>query len=150
MITEPLTDLSEESGIIITPSSNEKITDLNYNEIVTLFEYYGVLLFRGFGTNKNDLLNITDIYTNKYSNDAMRRSSRFDENNIRNVDFGIEEHALHSEASYSYAAWPEIIWFYCNQAPQKNGETILCDGQKLWGSFSSEVKKIFFIPTNFL
>ena len=25
---------------------------------------------------------------------------------------------LHSEASYS-PSWPEIVWFYCHQAPKK-------------------------------
>ena len=143
MITKPLTDLFEGGGLLITPSSNKKITDLNYSEIVTLFERYGVLIFRGFELDPHEIPNVTNIYTQSYANDAIRRDSRFGQKIVRDVDLGNDAHTLHSEASYSASAWPEIIWFYCNIAPQKNGGTILCDGQKLWKNLSSDTKTFF-------
>jgi len=143
MITEPLTDLFDGGGLLITPFSNKKIIDLDYNEIVILFERYGVLLFRGFELEANEISNVTNIYTQSYANDAIRRDSRFDQKVVRDVDLGNDAHTLHSEASYSASAWPEIIWFYCNLAPQKNGATILCDGQKLWKNLSSGAKTFF-------
>ena len=115
MITEPLTDLFDGGGLLITPFSNKKIIDLDYNEIVILFERYGVLLFRGFELEANEISNVTNIYTQSYANDAIRRDSRFDQKVVRDVDLGNDAHTLHSEASYSASAWPEIIWFYCNR-----------------------------------
>ena len=143
MITKPLTDLFEGGGLLITSTSNKKITDLNYSEIVTLFERYGVLLFRGFELDPHEIQNVTNIYTQSYANDAIRRDSRFGQKIVRDVDLGNDAHTLHSEASYSASAWPEIIWFFCNIAPQKNGATILCDGQKLWKNLSSDTKTFF-------
>jgi hypothetical protein len=144
MRTEPITDFFEDGGMMVSPSSNEKIIDLNYEEVVSLFERYGVLLFRGFEMEKRRISNITDLYTQNYANDAIRRASRFDQKIVHDVDRGNDAHTLHSEASYTSAAWPEIIWFYCNIAPQKNGETILCDGKKLWKNLSSD-SKIYFL-----
>ena len=143
MITKPLTDLFQGGGLLITPSSKKKISDLNYSEIVTLFERYGVLLFRGFELDPQEIPNVTNIYTQSYANDAISRDSRFGQKIVRDVDLGNDAHTLHSEAGYSASAWPEIIWFYCNIAPQKNGGTILCDGQKLWKNLSSDTKTFF-------
>ena len=144
MITEPLTDLFESEGAKIMPSSIKKISDLEFDQVVSLFELHGVLLFRGFDLGAHEILNVTDIYTQKYANDAIRRKSRFDNKFIRDVDIGNDAHTLHSEGSNSSTTWPEIIWFYCNIAPQKNGGTILCDGKKLWKNLSSDTK-IFFL-----
>ena len=50
--------------------------------------------------------------------------------------------SLHSEASFS-PSWPEIVWFYCQEAPSYKGETTICDGIKLWDSLSLETKNFF-------
>ena len=136
MITEPLTDLFEGGGLLITPSSNKKIIDLDYNEIVTLFERHGIILFRGFDIDAYEITKVTDIYTEKYAVDANRRAARFKQRVVRDVDYqniekGDSSVLLHSEASFT-PAWPEIIWFYCHIPPLDGGNTILCDGVKLW------------------
>jgi hypothetical protein len=143
MRTESITDFFEDGGMTVRPSTNEKITELNYEEVVSLFERYGVLLFRGFEMETRGISNITDLYTQNYANDASRRGHRFDQKIVHDVDLGNDAHTLHSEGSYTSAAWPEIIWFYCNIAPRKNGETILCDGKKLWKNLSSDTKIYF-------
>ena len=89
-----------------------------------------------------EIPNVTNIYSQSYANDAIRRNSRFYQKIVRDVDLGNDAHTLHSEASYSASAWPEIIWFYCNIASPKNGATILCDGQKLWKNLSSASKTL--------
>ena len=49
---------------------------------------------------------------------------------------------LHSEASYS-TSWPEIVWFYCNKAPKKSGQTTLCDGRAIYKNFNLDLKNFF-------
>jgi len=147
MITEPLTDLFEGGGLMITPNSNRKIIDLNYNEIVSLFERYGVLLFRGFDLKTNEITEVTDVYTERYAVDATRRAKRFNQSVVRDVDYhniekGDSSVLLHSEASFT-PAWPEIIWFYCHIPPKDGGNTILCDGVKLWEKLSVMTQDIF-------
>ena len=142
MKTDKISELFEEGGVIIHKSKKENIHDFQFNEIVGLFEKHGVILFRGFDLEPERITNFTDLYTERYSRDANRRKNRFKVKNIHDVDLGNDAHTLHSEASYS-PALPEIIWFYCNQPPKKGGETILCDGIKLWMSISLEAKAFF-------
>ena len=115
------------------------IPDLQYNLIISLFEKYGLILLRGFEFNTDTLTSFIDLYTEKYSRDASRRETRFNNKKIRNVDYGLEEGNLHSESSFS-PSFPEIVWFYCHVPPTTGGETILCDGIKLWNSLSSKTK----------
>ena len=56
---------------------------------------------------------------------------------------GSNSMSLHSESSFS-AVWPKIVWFYCNVPPLHNGETIICDGIKLWHDLPSRLKLFFF------
>ena len=142
MKTDSISELFEGGGLIIHKSEETSIFDLKYREIVTLFEKYGVIIFRGFELDPAELTKFTDIYTESYSGDAMRREIRFDNKNIRNVDYGFSKVDLHSEASFT-PSWPELIWFYCIIPPFNGGETILCDGIKLWNSLSNETKGLF-------
>ena len=81
--------------------------------------------------------------TSKYANDAQRRKNRMDQKQVHEVDYGNNEMALHSEASFS-PNWPEIVWFFCNIPPPKNsGPTTFCDGIKLWDSLTIETKNFF-------
>ena len=142
MKTGTISELFEGGGLIIHKSINESIFDFQYNEIVSLFEKYGVILFRGFDLKPERITNFTDLYTEKYARDAYRRKSRFEGKNIHDVDLGNDAHTLHSEGSYSPAS-PEIIWFFCNIPPEKGGETLLCDGVKLWESLEIKTKEYF-------
>ena len=139
-----ISELFEDEGIIISQTSNQKIQELQYQEIVHLFEKKGVILFRDFNINPKKLTNITDRYTETYAEDALRRPTRYNEKVIRNVDSGENEVLLHSEASFA-PAWPELIWLYCNIPPQDGGSTTLCDGVKLWKSLSANTKNFFLL-----
>ena len=90
-----------------------------------LFIFWLQLLVSLLGTK------FTDLFTIKYANDAMRRTVRFKDKRAHDVDPGIREMPLHSEASYS-PSWPEIIWFYCNKAPKNSGSTTISDGQTIY------------------
>jgi len=142
MKTNTISELFENGGLIIYKEKNENIFDFQYNEIVSIFEKYGVILFRGFDLKPERITNFTDLYTEKYARDAYRRKSRFEGKNIHDVDLGNDAHTLHSEGSYSPAS-PEIIWFFCNIPPEKGGETILCDGIRLWKALSLETRAFF-------
>ena len=88
-------------GLEINPSNKEDILKLDYNIIVKLFEEKGLILFRNFNIKSNEIIKLTDLYTENYANDAQRRESRMNHKEIRNVDYGNAEMALHSEASFS-------------------------------------------------
>ncbi len=137
-----ISDLFYCGGLIINRSIEDSIFDLKSNEIISLFEEYGTILFRGFNIESDEITKFTNIFTEQYSADALRRKIRFNNKNIRNVDYGNSEVLLHSEASFT-PSFPEIVWLFCNTPATKGGESILCDGVELWSSLSSDVKGFF-------
>ena len=145
MITKTISNKFYGEGLEINPSINEDIRKLDYNLIVKLFEKSGLILFRDFEIKSSEIVKLTDLYTENYANDALRRKSRMEQKEVRNVDYGNEEMALHSEASFS-PNWPEIIWFFCNEFNTNGrGTTTLCDGIKLWDNLSYETKNFFLL-----
>ena len=120
--------IDDNWGLIILPSKNESIFDLEYNEIVSLFEQYGVLLFRGFDLQPEKITKVTNRYTEKYSGEALRRPSRYGQKVVHDVDtsgmdmgrgvIGGAHVDWHSENGFA-PSWPEVIWLYCNVPPKK-------------------------------
>lgn len=132
-------------GTIIFPSGNDNPQVIKKNKVIEEFEEKGIVVFKNYNFNKKSLWNFVKKFSYQFSNDADRRDIKFDNKNIRGVDPGNQEIKLHSESSFNTAC-PEIIWFYCNQAPSKNskgGETTICDGIMIWDKLSLKTKKFF-------
>ena len=142
MKTSILSKKIYQGGCLIEPSNEKTIFQLKKKELANIFERKGLIIFRNFNLKKENITKFTDIFTEQYANDAMRRSSRLKDKKIRDVDPGNFEMPLHSEASYS-PSWPEIIWFYCNIAPKKSGKTTVCDGKSIYDNLSVNEKKFF-------
>jgi len=137
-----ISELIKNKGLIINMKGKDDILKIRHNEIKKLFEKFGIILFKNFIIDPKKLTSFTDHYTQIYSPDALRRKIRFSNQNIRNVDSGNIRVDLHSESSFN-PAWPEIIWFYCNNNTAKGGETIICDGLLLWQKLNLETKNFF-------
>ena len=67
MKTSTISELFEGGGLIIHKSKKESFFDLQFNEIISLFEKYGIIIFRGFELNRNLLTSFTYLYTEQYS-----------------------------------------------------------------------------------
>ena len=142
MYIELITKKFEGGGAFNFPRKNN-IYQLDYKDVIKTFEEKGIIIFRNYNLDNKEIIKITDIFTNAYANDAQRRKSRLNQKEVREVDYGNEEMALHSEASFS-PDWPEIVWFFCNVPPPKNsGCTTFCDGIKLWDSLDVQTKNFF-------
>ena len=138
-----ISKLFNHEGLILENDNALKSNEINIGEIKSALKKYGIIVFRGFDFKPKKLTSFTDIFTETYAADARRRSKRYGEKNITNVDYGLNQIYLHSEASFA-PAWPEIVWFYCLTPPSgKGGTTTLCDGIVLWQKLSSEAKTFF-------
>lgn len=137
-----ISDKIISKGCIIEPTNQTNLLKLNKNKIINIYKEKGFIIFRNFKIKKNSITNFTDLFTLRYANDALRRTVRFKDKRVHDVDPGNKEMPLHSEASYS-PSWPEIVWFYCNKAPKKSGLTTISDGQTIYKKFSLPLKKFF-------
>ena len=112
-------------------------------KIIEEFELNGIVKFKAIHTNIKEITSFIDSFTMSYSNDALRRNTRFNNTKIKDVDSGFQAIKLHSETSFS-PAQPEIIWFYCVRPPEDgSGKTTICDGLELWENFSASTKTFF-------
>tara|TARA_B100001123_G_scaffold449234_2_gene613688 strand:+ start:422 stop:1354 length:933 start_codon:yes stop_codon:yes gene_type:complete len=137
-----LSNKIERGGSIIEPSNEKDLSKIDRNKVIEIFEDKGVILFRNFNLDKDTITEFTDLFTQQYANDANRRKARFKNSKMHDVDPGKMEMPLHSEASYS-PSWPEIVWFYCNQAPKKSGQTTICDGRLIYKNLCAKTKNFF-------
>ncbi len=58
------------------------------------------------------------------------------------VDAGTQEIGLHCENGNS-PFWPDITWFYCQEAPRQGSQTTLCDGEAVLRALSADCRTFF-------
>ena len=80
------------------------------NLIKDNFKKYGIVVLENFKLKPEKLIDFTNQFTIKYSNDAQRRMERFGKKSIKSVDVGNHQIPLHSESSFTPAC-PEIMCF---------------------------------------
>ena len=108
---------------------------------------YGGLLFRNFPINNEDDFSdvIKALGTGKFINYIGGDSPR---NIVKEGIYTSTEAPpwfkipLHNELSF-VKNYPKHIYFYCNIAPQKDGQTIIADARKVYQAIDPEVKKVF-------
>ena len=131
-------------ALLRAKTNNLKLNELKKSTINKLFYEKGLILFDNFEIKPKDFFNFTKKFTTHYANDALRRKERFDNKVLRSVDLGNKRVTLHSESSFTVTR-PQIIWFMCITPPKidDGGETIICDGSKLWEKLSPSCKDFF-------
>ena len=113
LIKKKLSEKINDFGVIyFNKNKKNNLTRISVNNIKKEFNKKGIILFRNFNLSIDKIGQFTDKFTITYANDALRRKKRFNKDNIRNVDSGLQKIDLHSEASFSPST-PEIIWFTC-------------------------------------
>lgn len=145
MICKNLSSLFWNNGLVITPNQKKFLDRKNIHKIKDLFKKHGCILFRNFEFSPESYRKFTENFTITFANDTsdtQRRKKTTFGKNVREVDAGNKKMSLHSEASFS-PSWPEIVWFYCKEAPLYKGETTICDGIKLWDSLTYKTKNFF-------
>ena len=129
---------------ISAKTKNLKLNKLSKNFINKIFYEKGLIVFDNFNISPSDFYKFTKKFTTHYANDAIRRKERYNNKVLRSVDLGNKKVTLHSESSFTVTR-PQIIWFMCANPPKTSdgGETILCDGSKLWDILHTKTKNFY-------
>jgi alpha-ketoglutarate-dependent taurine dioxygenase len=137
--------LSENLGQQIINIDNINISNLDREEIINLFKYYGVLLFRGFENSVDTFTEFTKSLSKDfrdYTGGVLNRRVINGDATVLSVNDFNEEIKLHGEMYYQPDI-PLMVWFFCAHPAEQDGETILCDGRQFFNELSSPLKKIF-------
>ncbi|MGD6900412.1 TauD/TfdA family dioxygenase [Bacillus infantis] len=154
-VDQPLVinSLLQEGNLLplkITPASVEvellKWAKNNREELNNLLLKHGGILFRGFKVEdtKDFHAFVREVAGEllEYKDHATPRSPV--KNQIyTSTDFAADQWIeLHNEMAYSHE-WPMKIFFYCNIASSKGGETPIADSRKIYQRIDKEIKNNF-------
>ncbi|MDZ8095644.1 MAG: TauD/TfdA family dioxygenase [Nostoc sp. DedQUE05] len=124
---------------------NVSILELDKEEIISLFKFHGILLFRGFDVDVDIFKEFTNLLSINFINYAggafSRRVINGDETLLSVNDFK-SEIKLHGEMYYQQNI-PLMLWFFCANPPLEDGETTVCDGREFFHEISSSTKELF-------
>ncbi|MDZ7967398.1 MAG: TauD/TfdA family dioxygenase [Nostoc sp. DedSLP03] len=124
---------------------NVSILELDKEEIISLFKFHGILLFRGFDVDVDIFKEFTNLFSIDFINYAggafSRRVINGDETLLSVNDFK-SEIKLHGEMYYQQNI-PLMLWFFCANPPLEDGETTVCDGREFFHEISSSTKELF-------
>lgn len=148
-------------GVTIDGKGDPDIDKLDVNEVIDLFKSNGALLFTDFDVDVKKFESFTDKFSGDYMDHtgggSLRRVINEDgDKTILSVSYSFNKKAedfeetrqkvfplaLHSDRSYTKSQ-PPVMWFYCLRPAEENGETLLCDGVKLFQELNDETKAFF-------
>lgn len=151
MKTQPL---SEKGGVLITPTGDEGVPDLDTEEMIRLYKQYGAVYFQGFNATVSDF----EAFTDRLSDDYMdnRGSGSFRETvegardkTIQNVAYiyGVGKQRtfglpLHADRSY-VKSQPEMMAFLCRTPAETGGQTTVCDGVEIAKGLGERSRALF-------
>lgn len=141
----PVQPLSETVGIQLINSGNTNIIDLDEALVINLFKAEGLLLFRGFETNVDIFTQFTNKFSQNfldYTGGVLKRRVINNNPTVLSVNDFKHELKLHGEMYYQEQR-PLMLWFFCNQPAAQDGETIVCDGKRLFEALSQPLKALF-------
>ena len=148
-------------GVAIDGHSDPDIGKLDVSEVIELFKSNGALMFTDFDVDVKKF----ESFTNKFSNDYMDHTgggslrkviNEDGDKTILSVSYSFNKKAedfeetkqkvfplaLHSDRSYTKSQ-PPLMWFYCVNPAEEKGETLLCDGVKLFQELNEETRQFF-------
>lgn len=128
---------SENPTVSIIDSHH--FASLGKTELYELLGHYGVVLLRNCIHNAEDFSAYVRHNSSRLSLDPARVMVG---GAAQLVDAGRDAIGLHCENGNS-PFWPDITWFYCQEAPRKGSQTTLCDGEKVLARLSPECRSFF-------
>ena len=127
--------------VLVEPSGEQRILDIDRSLIVELYKSHGALLLRGFGADVPQFREFTQGFCPTHVvNESLGRRPIEPEHNIHTVDPGVRAFPLHSELSRE--PWrPDVAFFACLSAPNDGSATTVCDGVALARALPQDVRE---------
>ena len=130
------------SVTIIYNENYSSILDLPVQSNLEMFKSFGILHFRGFGINYEQMKAFAEKFSSRFVLDKDRpivdQRNRF----ITLVDPGMHYVSPHCENANSPFR-PDVVWFCCAVPAAQGGETLYWDGVRVWQEMSEGLKDLF-------
>ncbi|REF28600.1 TfdA family taurine catabolism dioxygenase TauD [Xenorhabdus cabanillasii] len=123
----------------VTKIPNSELSILNKDILLKKLSLNGVILFE---KGAKDVLEFAKFVRNNSSKLSMDPARTIESGAAQLVDAGTDAVGLHCENGNS-PFWPDLCWFYCQEAPPIGSQTTICDGVAVYEQLSSKAKTFF-------
>lgn len=130
------------SAKLIHNHNSQSILQLPVQETLDDFKSFGVLLFRGFSVNYEQMKTFAENFSSRFVLDKDRPIVDPRNKYITLVDPGMHYVSPHCENANSPFR-PDVIWFCCGVPAAQGGETLYWDGVRIWKELEQELKQLF-------
>jgi alpha-ketoglutarate-dependent taurine dioxygenase len=137
--TEPLLFRSAK---LIDNHTSQSILHLSVQETLDYFKSFGVLLFRGFGVDYEQMKAFAEKFSSRFVLDKDRPIVDPRNKFVTLVDPGMHYVSPHCENANSPFR-PDVIWFCCGVPASQGGETLFWDGVQVWEELDQELRQLF-------
>jgi acetolactate synthase regulatory subunit len=127
---------------IIYNDASKSILELPVQGILELFKSLGILHFRGFGVNHEQMKAFAEQFSSRFVLDKDRPIVDLNNKFVTLVDPGMHYVGPHCENANSPFR-PDVIWFCCGVPAASGGETLFWDGVRVWEEMSEDLRKLF-------
>ncbi len=139
--------ITNETGMLIQPAAGHPPAFPDTTAVIEDFKRAGVLLFRGFGFDKDTFVTfsrgITPGFIN-YAGGAYPRDPIDGDDTVLSVTGNRQAFAVPFHGEMFYTKYrPTVLWFFCNTPPAAGGETTVCDGIQFYERLSPATKALF-------
>ncbi|MBD2567371.1 TauD/TfdA family dioxygenase [Anabaena lutea] len=134
--------LSNSSAKLIHNNKEQSISQLPIPDTLESFKTFGVVLFRGFGVDYQQMKNFAEKFSSRFVLDKDRPIVDPRNKYVTLVDPGMHYVSPHCENANSPFR-PDVIWFCCGVPAAQGGETLYWDGIRVWQELSEELRQLF-------
>ena len=114
-------------AVMSPASAGETVHNVSRSQILDLLSQNGAVLFRGFAMDTGEFQALSDVLCHDYIRYAWGgRRTVSDSAKIQSVGVSHFSTRLHAELTDT-PLQPDVLWFYCERAPSRAGETLICD-----------------------
>jgi hypothetical protein len=133
--------LGTSTGKIIYSDDCHDILHFPVETTKELFRSSGILLFRGFGVTYEQMKVFAEQFSSRFTRETNR--PQVDKDGLVSlVAEGMNSLAPHSENANTPFR-PDAVWFCCSAPAAQGGETLFCDGVRVWEKLSEDLRQLF-------
>ena len=134
--------LIQSCAKVIYSDHYRDIFELPVLDVLDWFRFHGLLLFRGFEVDDKKMQAFAEQFSSRFIRDPQKETVGSINGVVQLVVNGIDDFGLHSEnASSPYR--PDVVCFCCAVPAARDGETIVCDGVRVWQELSNSIQSLF-------
>lgn len=134
--------LLTSSAKIIHNNNSQAILQLPEQKTLDYFKSSGILLFRGFGVDYEQMKAFAEKFSSRFVLDKDRPIVDPRNKYVTLVDPGMHYVSPHCENANSPFR-PDVIWFCCGVPASQGGETLFWDGVRVWQELDEELRQLF-------